>query len=121
MDEFESIQYMIDYVNESYKVFERVIPVDIITDITTDSDISIIVDNKEINNFKNLTLPIISLKENIYIKLNNKTSETFNVSYKGYILNGISRLEFSSYYNKHKIYNNYGLEFIKGNLNKNNI
>ena len=33
MDEFESIQDMIDYVNESYKVFERVIPIDIITDI----------------------------------------------------------------------------------------
>jgi hypothetical protein len=94
---------------------------DIITDITSDSDISIVVDNREINNFENLTLPITSLKEKIYIKLNNKTTETFNVSYKGYILNGIPLLEFSSYYNKYKIYNNYGLEFLKGNLNKNNI
>ena len=94
---------------------------DIITDITTDSDISIVVDNIEINNFENLTLPIVSLKEKIYIKLNNKTTETLNVSYKGYILNGIPRLEFSSYYNKYKIDNNYGLEFLKGNLNKNNI
>jgi putative phage-type endonuclease len=33
IDEFESIQDMIDYVNESYKVFNRVIPIDIITDI----------------------------------------------------------------------------------------
>ena len=96
---------------------------DIITDITTDSDISIVVDNIEINNFENLTLPIISLKEKIYIKLNNKTTETINVSYKGYILNGIPRLEFSNYYNKYKIDNNYGLQIFKGkiNLNKNNI
>jgi len=33
VDEFESMQEMIDYVNDSYKVFERTIPLDIITDI----------------------------------------------------------------------------------------
>ena len=33
IDEFESMQEMIDYVNESYKAHERVIPLDIITDI----------------------------------------------------------------------------------------
>jgi len=32
-DEFESIQDMIDFVSESYKVFDRTIPLDIITDI----------------------------------------------------------------------------------------
>ena len=33
IDDFESIKDMIDYINESYKVFDRTIPLDIITDI----------------------------------------------------------------------------------------
>jgi len=33
IDEFESMQDMIAYVNESYKMFDRTIPLDIITDI----------------------------------------------------------------------------------------
>jgi hypothetical protein len=94
---------------------------DIITDITTDSDISIIIDNIEINELQNLTLPLISIKSKIYIKLNNNTKDSFIIYYKGYILNSIPRLEFLNYYNKYKIDNNYGLEFLKGNLNKNNI
>lgn len=94
---------------------------DIITDLISDSDISIVVNNIEINDLQNLTLPIISLKEKIYIKLNNDTKNSFVIYYKGYILNSIPRLEFSNYYNKYKIDNNYGLEFFKGNLNKNNI
>jgi putative phage-type endonuclease len=35
IDEFESMQEMIDFVNESYMAHERVIPLDIITDIIT--------------------------------------------------------------------------------------
>ena len=90
---------------------------DIIKDIIIDSDISIIINNKEIKNLQNLTLPIVSLNSNIYIKFNNITEKDINISYKGYILNSIPRLEFINYYNKYKILNNYGLEFLKGYLN----
>ena len=43
---------------------------DIIKDITSDTDISIIIDNKEINDIETITLPIISLKSKIFIKKN---------------------------------------------------
>ena len=91
---------------------------DIIKDITIDSDISLIITGKEINNLQNLTLPTISIKSKIYIKLaNSSTPKVVNIYYKGYVLNSIPRLEFLSYYNKYNINNNYGLEFVKGNLN----
>lgn len=91
---------------------------DIIKDITTDSDISLIITGKEINNLQNLTLPTISIKSKIYIKLANSSNpKVVNIYYKGYVLNSIPRLEFLSYYNKYNINNNYGLEFVKGNLN----
>jgi len=93
---------------------------DIIKDITFDSDISIIINNKEINNLENLTLPVISLKTDIYLKFNKTPQKVINIYYRGYILNSIPRLEFLNYYNKYKIVNNYGLEIFKGNLNNNN-